>query len=96
MSTAPRVLRASHTHLYPGALLGAADALPHAGQRLLIEFADLGSAATRVEAADGAQLTLAVNSHRTARGTAVSAKRWLVDAETQDCWRVRRRLPADG
>ena len=87
------MLRATNTHLYPGArLLGPA--VLRAGQRLTIEFSDLGSAAARVEAAAGREATLAVGAHATARGTAIAAKRWLIEPAGDGGWRVKRRLSA--
>jgi hypothetical protein len=92
--TAVLLLRATHTHLYPGARLRGLTAL-RTGQRLTIEFSDLGSAAARVEAAAGREATLAVAAYATARGTSIAAKRWLIEQREQgeaDEWRVRRRL----
>jgi hypothetical protein len=96
VSAAPPQLRATHTHLYPGArLLGALPALRR-GQRLAIAFADLGHADARVEQFDAAGLTLAVAAHRTARGTPVAPRCWLLQPLDAQTWRVARRLPADG
>jgi len=89
------VLRAGHTHLYPGARLRAEGPPLRGGQALRIEFADLGSAAARVEAVEDARATLAVGAHRTARGACIVAKRWLIEAVTAGEWRVRKRLPGD-
>jgi len=93
----PLLLRAAHTHLYPGARLRGPAAL-RAGRRLTIEFSDLGVTAARVEAAAGRQATLAVDAHATARGTAIAAKRWLIErsepADEEGEWRVRRRWSA--
>jgi len=91
------LLRAGHTHLYPGATLRAATAL-RAGDEVLIEFSDLGAAAGRVEAVDTGGATLAVQAHRTARGADVAARRWRIEpgagaAEGTPTWRVRRRIP---
>ncbi|MCA0239405.1 MAG: hypothetical protein LCI02_00985 [Proteobacteria bacterium] len=91
------MLRATNTHLYPGARLRGPLAL-RVGQRLTIEFSDLGSAAARVDAAADGEATLAVSAHATARGTAIAAKRWLIElsepAEQEGEWRVRRRVSA--
>lgn len=72
------VLRAAHTHLYPGARLQAHGPLT-AGAGLVVVFADLGSAGARVEGVEAGRVTLAVGGHRTARGTAVAARRWLLE-----------------
>lgn len=89
-------LRASHTHLYPGARLRGDDLAPRRGQPLSIEFSDLGAAEARIETVTGVRLTLVVGPHRTAKGTPIEAKRWLVDASTQGEWRLLRRLAKDG
>ncbi|MBL8361725.1 MAG: hypothetical protein JNN18_14620 [Rubrivivax sp.] len=97
------VLRAAHTHLYPGARLQADGPLT-AGAGLVVVFADHGSAGARVERVEDGRVTLAVAAHRTARGTLVEAKRWLLTwqagplqapaATPASCptWRVVRRL----
>lgn len=74
-------LRARHTHLYPGARLALAadDAAPRAGSDVAIEFADSGRAAAHVAAADGDRLSVDVAAHRTARGTPIEPKRWLLE-----------------
>ncbi len=95
MSAAAAVLRAGHTHLYPGARLRAEGLSLRRGQGLSIEFADLGAAAARVESVDHGRATLAVSAHRTARGTQIVAKRWLIEAVAAGEWRVRKRLPGD-
>jgi hypothetical protein len=94
-------LRASNTHLCPGARLGVAqgdDFAPRRGDALLIEFVDLGVAQGAVVAVEGARVTLAVEAHRTRRGTLVAARQWIVepaaassDGETLG-WRVAGRV----
>jgi hypothetical protein len=96
-------LRASNTHLYPGARLGVAqgdDFAPRRGDALLIEFADLGVAQGAVVAVEGDRVTLAVEPHRTRRGTLVAARQWIVEPaaasterETRG-WRVAGRVGA--
>lgn len=96
-SAAAVVLRAANTHLYPGARLAASAPLKR-GARVTIEFADLGAAAARVERCGAGAATLAVEVHRTAAGTLVAARRWLLAApdregeESGSAWRVVRRL----
>jgi hypothetical protein len=74
------VFRATNTHLYPGAQL-AADGVPRlrAGDRLTVEFADLGAAHGRVERRDGERVVIAMAAHRTARGAEVAARTWAVE-----------------
>ncbi len=90
------VLRAAHTHLYSGARLQADGPLT-AGAALTVVFADLASAHARVHGVEGERVALSVGSYRTARGTNVAAKRWLLEPR-RDCaapsptWQVVRRL----
>lgn len=94
VSPAARILRAGHTHLYPGARLRAATAALRRGSRVHIEFSDLASAAALIETAGAARATLAVDAYRTARGTVIAAKRWLLERPVgSDTWRVRARVP---
>ncbi|MFO1294473.1 MAG: hypothetical protein U1F07_15610 [Rubrivivax sp.] len=96
MSAVAVVLRASHTHLYPGARLHGSGITLRRGRQIEIEFSDLGHARARVEAAAGARATLAVSAHRTARGTSVAAKRWQLERQPgDDGWRVLRRSADD-
>lgn len=90
------VLRAAHTHLYPGARLQADGPLAE-GAGFTLVFADLGSASARVQRVDGELAALSVGGYRTARGTNVAAKRWLLEpgpasAASGRTWRVVRRL----
>jgi hypothetical protein len=76
-------LRTGNTHLYPGArlFLEVDETPPTAGDALRIEFADLGVAQGRAAAAPGAPDRLAFHMavHRTARGTTVPARSWIVE-----------------
>jgi hypothetical protein len=74
------VFRATNTHLYPGAQL-AAEGVPRlrAGDRVTIEFADLGAAHGRVERRDGERVVVAIAAHRTARGAEVAPRTWAVE-----------------
>lgn len=97
---ARRTLRASNTHLYPGARLTAGDepAL-RPGDTVAIEFADMRIANAKVRAAPAASLELAVDAHRTRGGTAIAAKRWLLAAiesgsDGPRMYRVAKRLAA--
>jgi hypothetical protein len=69
--TAPRELSASHSHLFPGAR-GSADA-PLSDGPVALTFAD----GTRVTGElNGDRLSL--DAHRTAKGTAIAAKVWII------------------
>lgn len=89
--------RAANTHLYPGARLrlvegGAAAA--EVADAVQIEFSDLGCVSGRIAAGSAAQrLEIALTAHRTARGTAVSAKSWFIEplAGRAGEWRVAAR-----
>lgn len=99
---------ASHTHLYPGAMLrlrtdAAADdddrsARPRRGDTLRIEFADLGFALGRVAAARTDGFDAAMHAHTTARGTLVAERTWRVvyagEAGPAAGCTVRQRLDA--
>ena len=85
---------AANTHLYPGARLTAATRSPARAGPLLIEFADLGSAAAHLVGRPGAW-RLQVEAHRTKRGTAIAARAWHIEplpvADAPGTWRVLRR-----
>jgi hypothetical protein len=82
---APPRLRATATHLYPGArLLGAA-----APGAATLAFADGVETLAEIEA-DG--VTLAAAPHRTARGAAIPARRWRL-RPTEEGFRVVGRAP---
>jgi hypothetical protein len=71
--TAPQELSAHHSHLYPGAT-GRSDA-PLRDGPVALTFAD----GTRAPGTlDGNRLRLA--AHRTAKGTAIAAKTWVIAA----------------
>ena len=96
------VLRATHTHLYPGAggsiapeppLRWSATALD---LPCVVEFSDGRAAPATLEGfdADGARLSVA--AYRTLAGTEVAAGRWLLEIgwreNTAHRFRVRSRL----
>jgi len=93
-------LRATHTHLYPGARLSAAPGehvVPRRGDRVLVVFADHGGVLATVRAVDGERFELALPSHTTRRGTVIAAKRWLIEPAPGGGYRVASRLaPAAG
>jgi hypothetical protein len=94
-------LRATNTHLYPGARLRAEEGAAELrkGDAVAIEFADLQVAIARVATTrrDG-QIELAVASHRTGKGTAIAAKRWLGEplGGEEMGYRIVRRLDRTG
>jgi hypothetical protein len=69
--SAPRELSASHSHLYPGAR-GSADA-PLADGPVALTFAD-GTRVTGHLTGD----RLSLDAHRTAKGTAIATKTWII------------------
>lgn len=84
-----------HSHAYPGCLLRIPeDADGLRGQEDIVEFSDGAVADARHQARDGA-IVLHVAPYRTARGTAIEAKTWLLEPDGEPGrWRVRRRLSA--
>ncbi len=78
------ILEATHTHLYPGhrgKISGLAQiADMQAGGDCLVEFSDGSATPARIsKSEDGWQLC--TDAYRTAAGTDISAKRWLVCLE---------------
>ncbi|MBK0397622.1 hypothetical protein H0I76_00330 [Limibaculum sp. M0105] len=84
------VLEAGHSHLYPGAKLGGA-APPATETDCLVLFADGAQAGGRVAPADGGW-RLAIGAYRTARGTAIAAKGWLIATTPEGRLRVAGRI----
>lgn len=77
-------LRASGSHLYPGARGTLAGEWPRAGtmSEVAVEFADGSLALGQLSAGhDGGQV-LSVGPYVTARGTAVADKRWVLTVAT--------------
>ena len=95
------ILQATHTHLYPGhrgkisGLAQIADI--QAGGDCLVEFSDGSAAAARISRSEnGWQLD--TEAYRTAAGTDIAAKRWLVCVEEDDGraeFRVLKKLPGN-
>ena len=78
------ILQAIHTHLYPGhsgevSGLAQIDDL-QACDECLVEFADGTATAARLSSLEKGWL-LETAAYRTAAGTGIEAKRWLVDLE---------------
>ncbi|MFT7724697.1 MAG: hypothetical protein QM788_18015 [Roseateles sp.] len=73
---------ASHTHLYPGALLRCLDAPGRAqlaaGDALQVAFSDGTVALGRLRQAGPDAAVLQMPGHRTRRGTPVAARTWRV------------------
>ncbi|MCT9869530.1 hypothetical protein [Paenarthrobacter aurescens] len=66
---------ASHTHLFPGAVLVIAGA----GPSLVVTFRDGASAAAEI-VDDGGKPALVVEAYTTSAGTVIPRKMWLVSA----------------
>jgi len=92
-------LRATNTHLYPGARLRVegVEGL-RKGDAVTIEFADMQVASARVLGVREGRIELAVAGHLTAKGTAIAAKRWLAEALEGEGtgYRIVRRLDRIG
>lgn len=78
------ILEASHTHLYPGhrgKISGVARVADIGARRdCVVEFVD-GSAAVASIIESGGERRLRVDTYRTAAGTRIGAKHWLVRVE---------------
>lgn len=88
------ILRATHTHLYPGHRGTISGLEQLAGLRpngeCVVEFSDGSAASARISrSADGWRLR--TGAYRTAAGTDIAEKRWLVDLQ-QDGDRVTFRI----
>lgn len=98
--TLPMILHATHTHLYPGhrGTISALDVLSDlpSKRKCLVEFDD-GSAANATITGNDGDWRLHTSSYRTAAGTDIPEKDWLVRIE-QDAgkfrFRILRKLPA--
>lgn len=78
------ILEASHTHLYPGhrGKISGVVRIADIGTRhdCVVEFVD-GSAAVASIVESGGERRLRVDAYRTAAGTRIAAKHWLVRVE---------------
>ena len=76
----PVTLHATHTHLFPGARLTAADGrFPADPDPVRIVFRDGAGADAELFPGDAdGVLDLAVNAHRTAAGQDIPTKRWRI------------------
>ncbi|HZT55981.1 MAG TPA: hypothetical protein VFA35_07130 [Burkholderiaceae bacterium] len=89
-------LRATNTHLYPGAALAfagkeAASAALGPGDQVLVEFADQGVAQGIVVGGGvGDPAVVQFGAHLTAKGTTVQPARWVL-VRSADGLRVKRR-----
>jgi hypothetical protein len=94
------ILRATHTHLYPGhrgTIAGLTDLidLPSDGD-CLVEFSDGSVTPARITPSAN-HWQLETGAYTTAAGTAIAEKRWLVDlSESEDRveFRIVRKAPA--
>ena len=83
-----------HTHAYPGCGVRVPEPPGHAENAdCLVEFSD-GVAVPGSYVVQAEAIVLHVPAYRTARGTRVVAKSWLLQPDgTPGRWRVRMRLP---
>ncbi|UCH39234.1 MAG: hypothetical protein JSU67_13850 [Gammaproteobacteria bacterium] len=95
------ILQATHTHLYPGhrgKISGLAQITDiQAGGNCLVEFSD-GSAATARISRSKKGWHLDTEAYRTAAGTDITPKRWLVCVEEDGGlaeFRVIKKLPVN-
>ncbi|WP_241303238.1 hypothetical protein [Burkholderia stabilis] len=89
------LLRASHSHLYPGSVVAIEDARRITEPRsAVIEFADGSGASATLARLDDDTLELAVDAYVTHKRHAIVAKRWLLRPEdaARTTWRVAKRI----
>ncbi len=89
---AARIVRAHGSHLYPGAQVTLEGRVPEMAAPCLVEFADGAVAAGSLAPGDAAGAILETAPYRTAAGTAIPEKRWLLAPGPADEWRVVRRV----
>lgn len=82
-----------HTHAYPGCKVRVPDAPENAGDpACLVEFSDGVTVNGRWRPSDTG-LVVHIPAHRTARGTRIDGKTWLLQPDAgQGRWRVRKKL----
>ena len=84
-----------HTHAYPGCRLRAEPArFPTGEGEVIVEFSDGTVLAGRYRR-EIDEVVLSIPAYKTARGTSIVAKRWVLNSLGNDEWKVARRL-ADG
>lgn len=83
-------LRTERTHLFVGALLAREETTTAETGHVVLLFGDGERAEAHLVAADD-RLLLRVDAHRTAAGTAIPAKTWLLAPGTDGTLRVVRR-----
>jgi hypothetical protein len=83
------IIRFTHTHVYPGAHCSIETS---SRRKALVEFSDGVVASGTVERRRRDELQLAIDAYTTARGTHIVAKRWELQREAADRWRVLKRL----
>ncbi|NTZ04646.1 hypothetical protein FCJ61_10820 [Burkholderia metallica] len=92
------LLRASHSHLYPGSIVTLDNDAPRTAKPhpAVIEFADGSGATATLSRVGDDTLELAVDEYVTQKRHAIGARRWLlrpIDA-ARTGWRISQRLPA--
>lgn len=92
----PMILEATHTHLYPGHRGRISDVARigdiEANRDCVVEFAD-GSAAAATISQSAKDWRLRVGAYRTAAGTEIPAKNWLMRVD-EDGDRLKFRILA--
>ncbi len=90
------LLRATHSHLYPGSVVTFDNDAPRSAKPhpAVIEFADGSGAAATLARVDDDALELSVDAYVTQKRHTVAARRWLLQPFniTGTEWRVTQRL----
>jgi hypothetical protein len=82
-----------HTHAYPGCRVTIADENDDS-VRIEAEFSDGALPGVSVDRLGADELSVEIDAYRTARGTAIPAKRWILRRIAGDSWKVARRATA--
>lgn len=81
-----------HTHAYPGCRATVTDTAD--ATAVEAEFSDGVRVPAHVLHAAAGAMTVAIDACRTARGTAIPARRWLLRRVAGEDWKVVRRAEA--
>lgn len=81
----------AHTHAYPGCRVKIAEA--DVEDENLVEFTD-GVVVTCRHRREDSRIVLTIAAHRTARGTAIGEKSWILLPDTaKGDWKIKAKVP---
>ena len=84
------------THAYPGCRATTSDDPASSSGRAEAEFSDGPVVAASFARLESGELLVRIAAYRTARGTTIPAKRWILRHVAGDRWKVASRAAAGG